>query len=116
MKSLTILLTFTILFLSVKSGVNGISLQANVDTTCCGSLCTPLAENDSLENHEQKGDCKGNSCNPFQACCSCFLFYITTPTFTIHKKTYITTKQFFNYKSLIISQYASDFWQPPKFV
>lgn len=118
MKFLTIILATIVVFLSVKSETNGTPFQLNTEkTTCCGSTCSPTLENDSLNNEHKKGDCKGNSCNPFQACCSCFLFYIAnTTTFSVTRKVHISTKQFFNYKSLVISQYITDFWQPPRIV
>ena len=116
MKFLTLILATTILFLAVKSGIDLISLQSNTEQTCCDGQCKPIADNEkSSDPKKQKDDSSDKPCNPFQTCSSgmCVLQRLTNP-FVGLSKPEISTKQNFTYQSAFTSQFAPDFWQPPK--
>ena len=113
MKSLTFILTIFILFLAIKPGTDMISLQTETEQTCCGGQCTPTSDNQQDQDQQQDNDCNGQSCNPFQVCSSCVLHFLTN-SFLDLSKPEISTKQNFTYQSAFTSQFAPDFWQPPK--
>ena len=114
MKFLTLILASTILFLAVKPGIDLLSLQADTEQTCCSGECKPIADNEKSPD-QQKDDCSGKSCNPFQVCSSCVLHFLTNPFLDLSIPE-ISTKQNFTYQSAFTSQFAPDFWQPPKIV
>lgn len=114
MKFLTLILASTILFLAVKPGIDLLSLQADTELTCCGGECKPIADNEKLpDQQKKKDDCSGKSCNPFQVCGSCVLHFLTNRFLDLSKPE-ISIKQNFTFQSAFTSQFASDFWQPPK--
>ncbi|MBK8243644.1 MAG: hypothetical protein IPK88_09475 [Saprospiraceae bacterium] len=114
MKFLTLILATTILFLTVKPSIDAFSLQTDTEQSCCGGQCKPIADKEkSSDQQKQKDDCSGKSCNPFQVCGSCVLHCLTNP-FVDLLKPEISTKQNFTYQSAFTSQFAPDFWQPPK--
>lgn len=116
MKFLTLILASTILFLAVKPGIDLFSLQTDTEQGCCGGHCKPVADNEkSSDQQKQKNDCNGKSCNPFQSCSMCVLHCLTKPSIELSKPE-ISTKQNFTYQSAFTSQFAPDFWQPPKIV
>lgn len=115
MKFLTLILATTILFLAVKPGIDTISLQADTEQSCCGGQCTPISDNDNSQDENKENDCNGKSCNPFQVCGSCVLACLTIPFEYLPKPT-VSTKKTFTYQSAFASQFAPDFWQPPKIV
>ena len=111
MKFSTIILVTIILFLAIKPGIDLISLQNNNDQTYCDGQCKPIADNEkSSSQQKQKDDRSGKSCNPFQVCSSCVLQCST------NQLAEISTNQNFTYQSVFTSQFAPDFWQPPKIV
>ncbi len=116
MKFLILILATIILFLAVKQGIDMISLQTDTEQTCCGGQCKPipqLRDEKSPDQQKQQDDCSGKSCNPFQVCSSCVLHFLTNPFLDLSKPE-ISTKQNFTYQSAFTSQFAPDFWQPPK--
>jgi len=117
MKLLTFILATFILFLAVKPGVDSISLQTDTEQTCCGGQCAPISDNENSQDQDQNqdNDCNGKSCNPFQVCGSCVLVCLNLPFAYIPKPTVFSDKGF-TYQSDFISQFASDFWHPPKIV
>ncbi|MCZ2249308.1 MAG: hypothetical protein LC111_11180 [Bacteroidia bacterium] len=110
---MTIILATTILFLAIKPGIDTLSLQTDTEQSCCGGQCT--SDNDNSQDENQENDCNGKSCNPFQVCGSCVLACLTLPFEYLPKQT-VSTKETFAYQSAFASQFASDFWQPPKIV
>ncbi|WP_091549112.1 hypothetical protein [Thermoflexibacter ruber] len=116
MKPITFILATFIFFLAVKPGIDIFLLQADTEQTCCGGQCTPISDNDKSQDQNQDNNCKGKTCNPFQVCGSCVLMCSNISSF-IHlpKPTALSDKRF-TYLSTITSQFASDFWQPPKIV
>lgn len=115
MKFLTFILATFILFLAVKPGMDLLSLQADTEQTCCGGQCSPTADNDNSQDQNKDNDCDGKSCNPFQVCSSCVLVCLNIPFDCIPKPTAFSDKGF-TYLSAFTSQFAPDFWQPPKIV
>jgi hypothetical protein len=116
MKFSTLILATIILFLAIKPGIELISLQNNNEQTCCDGQCKPIADNEkSSSQQKQKDDRSGKSCNPFQVCSSCVLQCSTNQLAEISKPE-ISTNQNFTYQSVFTSQFAPDFWQPPKIV
>ena len=117
MKFLTLILATFILFLAVKPGIEMLSLQTDTEQTCCSGQCTPISDNDNSQDQDQKqkNDCDGQPCNPFQVCGSCVLVCLNIP-FDYLLKPQIFSKEGFSYQSAFVSQFASDFWQPPKIV
>lgn len=115
MKFLTLILATTILFLTVKPSIDAFSLQTDTEQSCCGGQCTPISDNDNSQDENKESDCNGKSCNPFQVCGSCVLACLTIPFEYLPKPT-VSTKKTFTYQSAFASQFAPDFWQPPKIV
>lgn len=114
MKFLILILATTILFLTVKPGIDLISLQSNAEKNCCGGECKPITDTEkSAGQQKQKDNGSDKPCNPFQTCSSMCLLCLTN-SFPNISKPEISTKQNFTYQSAFISQFAPDFWQPPK--
>lgn len=115
MKLLTFILATFILFLAVKPGIDLLSLHADNEQTCCGGQCTQTSNNDNSQDQNKDNDCDGKSCNPFQVCSSCVLVCFNIPLISIPKPTVFSDKGFI-YQSTFTSQFAPDFWQPPKII
>lgn len=117
MKFLTLLLAAFILLLAIKPGIDTFSLLNNSEQTCCGGQCTPDSEKeqDASQDPANDNDCDGNQCNPFQVCSSCVLVCLAMPLDFIPKPTVFAPKGSANHAAFI-SQFASDFWQPPRIV
>jgi len=114
MKFFTLALATLILFLTAKPGIDLISWQTDTEQGCCGGQCKISAEDEkSSEQQNKKDDCSGNTCNPFLSCGKCVLQNQTLPALELSKPE-ISTKQNFNYLPAFTSQFAFDFWQPPK--
>lgn len=117
MKHIITILSFTILFLTVKPGLDVILLQYGISEQCCNSECSSTKINKKSGEKEKQNskEQKGKSCNPFQNCSNCVL-YIASNIFYKFSKTKIITSQNFSYKTKFNSQFKPDFWQPPKIV
>lgn len=115
MKILTFILATFILFLAVKPEIDLLSLQADTEQTCCGGQCSPTNDNDTSQDQNQDNDCDGKACNPFQVCGFCVLVCLNLPFDYIPKPTVISEEKF-TYQSTFTSQFAPNFWQPPKIV
>jgi hypothetical protein len=115
MKFLTLILATFILFLAIMPGINLLSLPADTEQTCCAGQCTPISDNDNAQDQNDDNDCDGKSCNPFQVCSSFVLICFNIPLISIPKPVVFSVKGF-TYQSVFISQFAPDFWQPPKIV
>ncbi|RZK38959.1 MAG: hypothetical protein EOO90_20525 [Pedobacter sp.] len=104
-----LLLGLFVLFLSVKSIVAHSSILAEVDT-CCKE-----ESNHQDDQNSDTEDCN-DLCSPFQSCCP----YITAPLAKIglsSPKTIPLMEESFTLRDISFhSNYASDFWQPPKAV
>ena len=115
MKFLTFILATFILFLAVMPGIISLSLPTDINQTCCGGQCNPTSDNDNAQDQNEDNDCDEKSCNPFQVCSSFVLICYNIPSISI-PKTIVFSVKGFTYQSVFISQFATDFWQPPKFV
>jgi len=115
MKFLTFILASFILFLAVMPGIKSLSLPTDINQTCCGGQCNPISDNDNAQDQKEDNDCDEKSCNPFQVCSSFVLICYNIPSISIPKPTFFSVKGFIK-QSFFISQFAPDFWQPPKFV
>jgi hypothetical protein len=103
MKILTFILATFILFLAVKPGIDLLSLQTDTEQTCCGGQCSPTSDNGTSQDKN------------FQVCSSCVLVCFNIPLISIPRPTVFSDKGF-TYQSTFTSQFAPDFWQPPKIV
>ena len=113
MKLLTLILASTILFLVVKPGIDMLSLQTDTEQGCCSGQCKPIADyENSPDQQKQKDDCSGKSCNPFQVCSMCVLHFQTVSSLSLSPPE--LSALHYSYRSAFTSQFASDFWQPPK--
>jgi hypothetical protein len=114
MKIGTYILAFMVILLSAKPGIDAITLSSVNQPTCySSSKCHLTSDHNNPENQNDPQD--EEMCNPFQACGSCLLHFVTTPYYPSFQS-YISTEEFFGYQSFIASQYIFDFWQPPQFV
>ena len=115
MKFLTIILTFTILFFSVKPAIELISFQTDSEQGCCADQCPPVKNKSNTAKFPQQNDgCSGISCTPFEVCSNCMLQCDAIPYILISKPEFLDLP--FSYKTLYSSQFIADFWQPPKMV
>lgn len=114
MRIISIILTVTVLFLSFKPCIDYIVLDHGSEITCCTDSCEPTSENEEPESNGEKGDCTGNSCNPFQSCGINSVMTIVAFE-TENQNNNVISDQNFNYQFNIHSQFLSDFWQPPRF-
>ena len=114
MKFFTLLLTTVILFLVAKPGLDLVSMQNETEQSCCAGNCKRASENENSPNEEnQKNDSNGNTCNPFQSCCP-WVFNFPTKAAVEPLNPEISSQQDSRYQSAFTSQFAPDFWQPPK--
>ncbi len=116
MKFIAIIITATITLLAFKPGVDLLLLSHGNEQGCCVESCeaVPLSDGSDSDS-EQKGNCGGNSCNPFQACCTGFILSFVTPSAN-EKNLEISTERNFSYQSILSTPFTSDFWHPPKTV
>lgn len=115
MKIISLILAAFVLFLAVKPGIDLLSLQSYTKKTCCSRQCTPISKNVNSQEQSSNNDCDEKACNPFQVCSTCVLECFNIPLFRITKPT-VFSKEKFIYQSIFTSQFAPDFWQPPKIV
>lgn len=115
MKLIPFILALFILFLAGKPGMDLLSLQADKVIICCGEQCNTTAKHDNSQNQNRNKNCDGKFCNPFQVCGSCTLI-CNNLSFQCIPKTETFTDKVFTYQSVLTTQFASDFWQPPKIV
>ena len=113
MKLLTLILASTILFLAVKPGIDLLSLQIDTEQSCCGGQYKPIADNEKSSNQQkQKDDSSRKSCNPFQVCSMFVLHFQTVSSLSLSASEF--SDLHYSFQSAFTSQFASDFWQPPK--
>ncbi|WP_235298466.1 hypothetical protein [Portibacter marinus] len=111
MRLVAFILAITVVFLAFKPGMTLLS-QCETEIACCTDTCEPFSMTTNDEKPADQG-CNGNSCNPFQSCGSSFVFTAeklalpsTNPGFS--------TESNFSYQFNHLSQFATDFWQPPQ--
>ena len=114
MRIISIILTVTVLFLSFKPCIDYVVFDHGEEITCCTDSCEPTSDNGNSNSESEKGDCTGNSCNPFQSCGVNSVMTVIAFDTENHINELIS-EQNFNYQFNIHSQFLSDFWQPPRF-
>jgi hypothetical protein len=113
MKLISYILSFTVIYLSVKPALDATPfLSTGMESCCSVSKCDPFAES-AGDHHDEQED--NSICNPFEACGSCLLTLVKAP-FEATAQLVISTETFFNYQSIVSSQFTADFWQPPQVV
>jgi hypothetical protein len=116
MRYLAIVVSFLILFLALKPGIDAASVPAEVKTSCCGSDCVPKSADEesplSQDNHDN--DCNGHNCNPMKHC-GCVIFQFHNQSFQIIAF-YAQKKCAFEGHQIITSPFLSKIWQPPRVV
>jgi len=115
MKIFGFIFAFYILFLSVLSGLKGMTNLTGTKTEACscGSSCEPIDKDQSGKQSEKKEDNDNSACNPFQICKNCIAF---TGDFAFQSFTTIIlfAKPQADNKEKVPSQITLDFWQQPK--
>ena len=113
MRLIAIILTFTVLYLAFKPGIDTLFISHDNEISCCSESCDPY----SIENEgqsEDDGNCTGNSCNPFQSCgVNSVLSFLVFDDNLQNQE--LLVERNFTYQFNIHSQFLSDFWQPPQF-
>jgi hypothetical protein len=74
---------------------------------CCGGV------KDDSEAQKPDDDCCQSVCNPFQKCNSCTIAFVNT-YFSYSCKFFDCSPAGTEVTESFISQFESDFWQPPK--
>lgn len=82
-----------------------------IEILCCDDQCIT----NTTSGQDQKKDCNGQDCNPFQSCGTCALLCIALPV-TLNPTSAIYTEPKFSYQSPTYFILTTDFWQPPEFV
>lgn len=111
MKFYGLLLGLLVLFLSVKSVVEPIASLAKVDA-CCKEKTDHGTTEDNEDDH---GSCNDH-CSPFQPCCPYIAFTAAPAKLEQPKPLALVGEDLPLYSISFFSNYASDFWQPPKLV
>lgn len=112
MKVFCLVLCSLILYLVTIPSLKLWAMHNTKVESCCNENCNEASDQNKPEQNES---CTGNFCNPFAICCACVLHVFSTFNYTIQKPDIITLHEF-NYCSNFKSQFAVDFWQPPKLV
>lgn len=115
MRIIAFIFSLYIIFLAIEPGIKAIGFGGS-KTECCGDLCKPIEEEKSQpEKKSESKDCSDDSgCNPFQVCKACtgctvaLAFISVSPIIFLNELPAPDTER-------IPSQFALDFWQPPKF-
>ena len=113
MKSLILILSFTILALAIKPGIDLFFIKANTEQGCCGTLTN--TDNNNQNTPLQSDNCNQSTCNPFQICNSCLTPFQTTCFNYKVGSIPFSTLMFVNY-IYSLNSIAIDIWQPPKLV
>lgn len=114
MKSLSFILIFHVLFLTIAPTMSNVSFfQKRMH--CNKSCCSSDGEKSNTHHSKQNKDCcKNGICNPFMACCNCFALtiqskHISSPFTYLNRQFNIEMKVF-------SSNFLSDTWNPPKLI
>jgi hypothetical protein len=104
MKSLTAILAIAFTLLAMKPGIDmlydAVSWNASCSIECCD---------------DKQSGCEGKACNPFQACNTCVLICPTGISTTLEFMI-ASNDHGFGERPSFVSEYDSEFWQPPKIV
>ena len=112
MKLIAGLLALFVLYMSVQPEIDAILSLAN--TECCSSdHCSAIAEQRASEEDQDDNCCGNGWCNPFLTCCAGMgiALNFTTLEILVFES---SVEKIGGYESAVQSQFAPDFWQPPK--
>lgn len=104
MKPLTTILAIAFAVLAMKPGFDMLYGALDLSASCTVECSA----------NEESG-CEGKACNPFQACNSCVLLCPSLLVDTL-KLIHPPTDHGVGERPSFISEYDSEFWQPPKIV
>lgn len=109
MKIFASIMAFGVLFLSVQPALA--LLKQKQSTQCCGGGC-----HKTTDEKKSSGDnnSPSNNCNPFQSCASNICSFTVTSSFLSIKAPNLYSNNFTPFSENFYSQFAPDFWQPPK--
>lgn len=107
MKIFAFILSMHILFLAVEPGMDLIFNHSVTEHGCCGGI------KDEMETQKHDSGCCQSMCNPFQKCNTCTIAFVNT-YFSYSCKFFDFELTGINIKESFVSQFESDFWQPPK--
>lgn len=113
MKIFASIMAFVVLFLSVEPAL--VLLQKKQTTECCGGSCH---KDTDTQNQEQPANdnSQNNNCNPFQSCANTVCNFTVASSFFNIKGPLFYSNIFIPFSENFLSQFAPDFWQPPKIV
>lgn len=113
MKIVAYILALTVVFLSVKPGMDVLVSSPGISSCYSNTACHITADGSDtdLPTDSQEPEI----CNPFQSCCPCLL-EVADLSVPENERSEISTKDLFFYESFIASQFIADFWQPPQFI
>jgi hypothetical protein len=113
MKLFASIMAFIVLFLSVEPALA--LLKQKQSTECCGGSCH---KNTDTQNQEQPANdnSQNNNCNPFQSCANTVCNFTVASSFFKIKGPLFYSNIFISFSENFRSQFAPDFWQPPKVV
>ncbi len=111
MKIVASIMAFVVLFLSVEPAFD--LLKKKQSTECCGGSCHKTTDE---KNQKPSGDSnsKNDNCNPFQSCASNICTFTVTFSFFNIEELHFYSNNFTPFSENFHSQFAPDFWQPPK--
>ncbi len=114
MKFTAVILIWVTMLLVLKPGA-GLSLY---EREAAGVCCDNISCEKEMEARVPAGeeDCCGDFCNPFQMCCSHIVFYPSVDLLAVNEEHKETEKAYRYPVVTVHSNYASDFWQPPRLV
>jgi hypothetical protein len=113
MKIVAYILALTVVFLSVKPGIDTLVSTSGTSSCYSNTSCHISVEKSDTEFPNDSQD--NEICNPFQSCCPCLL-EIANLHVPENERSEISTEDLFFYESFLASQFIADFWQPPQFV
>jgi len=111
MKIIASIMAFVVLFLSVEPALA--LLKKKQSNECCGEGCHKTGNE---QKQEPSGDnsSQNDNCNPFQSCASNICSFTVTSSFFSIKEPQFYSNNFTLFSENFLSQFAPDFWQPPK--
>ena len=104
-------MAFIVLFLSVEPALA--LLKKKQTTECCGGGCHKTG-NEQKQEPSGDNNSQNNNCNPFQSCASNICSFTVTSSFFSIKEPHFYSNNFTPFSENFLSQFAPDFWQPPK--
>ena len=116
MKLVAYIWSFYILFLSVEPGLKALYLHGTKQNIhYCDKCCLPKENQSQSKGKNPCGKgCTGN-CNPLETCNNCLGCTVKPPQALISiVPVFYDDKPFCITQDKLFSNFASDFWQPPR--